>query len=139
MPTIMPPPKIAPEPPRTRRTPLVRYVMGAVALLIGAVTIGGSVFLSGMRESAARAEKLSQQRACFASQRVLESVIEIERAEGRGVPADLTALRAAAARLSPDVPACRYGGTFEYDPATGSVSCSLHGNDSTQPVTHLGR
>lgn len=137
MPTIMPPPEVRAVPPRARG-PLTRFIVGSIALFIGAVSIGGSVFLSGMRESAARAEKLSQQRACFASQRVLESVIEIERAEGRGVPADLTALQAAAVRLSPDVPECRYGGRFEFDPATGSVSCTLHGNDDERPG-NLGR
>lgn len=133
MPTIIIPPPEMPQPmPRRQRSPLTRVIVGVTALLVSAVSIGGSVALSGMRESAVRAQKHAQERACFASQRILESVVEIERAESHAAPADMAALQAAAIRMSGEIPECEFGGKLEYDPQTGSVSCTKHGAASSE-------
>lgn len=105
-----------------------------VTILIGVVAV---FFVCGILVSIAipafsSARVTAQAKSCWASQRAIEGGAELYKEDHGSAPKTIDA-------LVPDVlatkPVCPAGGTYNWDPATGRCTCSIHGNYALNPRT----
>ena len=114
-----------PAPARKRRVWIIVLVVLLVALL-GCCLVGGivaAVVIPAVNASNAAADKAR----CFMAEESTEGAAQLFMKENGGKrPESFEALIAADYMVSP--PYCRSGGTYTFDPARSTVTCSVHGH-----------
>lgn len=110
---------------------IVTMVIVVVVLLLCCLV--GGILVSIALPVFNAASTNARERACFAEQRVIEGAVQqwMAAEEGRSagaLPAYDAVVNAVVPDYIPEEPVCTEGGTYEYDPVTGEVTCSVHGH-----------
>lgn len=125
---------VVPQPPSESDKKSRSLVITAVVIiaLLFCCLIGGILVAIAIPVFNAASET-ARESACFSQQRVMEGALQqwIAEEEGRS-PSDLADYDALVGAIVPEYvgaeQVCPADGTYEYDPITGEVTCSLHGH-----------
>lgn len=108
---------------------------GVFLAVVAAVLLGGLMLcgvMAGISVPVFRAaQNNAYTRVCYAQQRVILGAEESYKASHGALPTRLSDL--VGDRILTRLPVCPNGGTYEWDPATGAVRCSVHGSLSAAP------
>lgn len=115
-----------PAAPAASRAPANSGVV--IAIIIAVVLV--LFFICGIFAAIAvptfsTAKVTAQKRACYANERTIEGAAQVYKAEHGTTPDTIDAL---VPEFLSTKPVCPTGGTYSWDPETGKVTCSKHGN-----------
>lgn len=127
------PPPLPIQPPSTDKKSKTIITVAIVSAVLLLCCLVGGILVSIAIPVFNEASTSARERACFAEQRVMEGAVQqwIAAEEGRSESdlADCDALiDAVVPDYIPEEPVCADYGTYEYDPLTGEVTCSVHGH-----------
>ena len=102
-------------------------IAAVIAGLYFAFSLLGPMLSGGSGDPLAATDKAAQKTACLAQQLTIDQAVLTWDTSHGGHPPSLEAL--VKDGVLGALPVCPSGGVYRYDPATGAVSCSVHGGD----------